>query len=256
MTKRSYLLDPGKIVALAEPSAAISGDNAVRNLVSEWSGEARPVEVALFAELASQVYSFPTRSQPGQAGSNSTFSPPIPAFFQIDYGCGSIVRRRIVDAQSARIFLGVCDNVRVQAARWLGSTAWTFITQWTLTVSASIGEAVGGSYDELQSTSLWEAVNGAAFSTNFYIPAGAYSWEPGVAAEGPGTPNVFWGSAQPAIFFASDVEEVVYRAADYQVVPPFRRFKCPYNGSMYIHTNGVAVGPTDLTLMVRWFLNS
>lgn len=253
--QRPYLLSAGTTVVLSEPASAVLGENAPRQTIAEWQGPARPIEVALYAEIPGLNLQFPGRSQPGIAGNNNQFSPPVPAFFQLDYGCGSVARRRIVDAQSARLFLGVCDSVRITAGRWLGTTPWTFATQWSLITNGTIGEAVGGSYDELQSTSIIECETAVAIQESLTVPMGSYCWEAGVAAEGPGASNEYWGTAQPDIFFASDTEEVVYRAANYQVCPPFRRFKPPYAGTMYIHSGGAAL-IADLTVMVRWYLNS
>lgn len=255
MSERSYLLSPGNPVILANPAANVLPGEATPNYVSEWRGVARPIEVSLYAEGAGQVYQYPTSLRAAYAGINNIAqNPPIPAYFEIKYGCGGIVRRRIVDLYTARVFLGVCDSVEITAYRWRGSQAGWGVMAFDLQVNATIGEAVGGSYDELQQTQMTLAPAAAALNQVFSAPSGAYAWQAGLFDGLLAAP--LWGTAQPDIYFFSGGEEVVYRISNYQILPSVRRFKPPFNGSMFASSNGVALGARSVGIAVTWFLNS
>lgn len=250
----SSLLAIGKPLILTNPAASVLPGAAEQQLVAGWNGEAQPIEVALYSEQQDGVYNFPTSFQPGYAGINSlAASPPIPAYFVIEYGCGGIVRRRIVDLVTARVFLGVCDNVRITAARWRGTASWG-VMAFNLQVTASIAKAVGGSYDELQATQMFRGVAAGALSQVFNAPSGAYAWQAGLFDAALSAP--LWGTAQPDIYFFSGGEEVVYRIANYVIVPSVRRFKPPFNGSLFASSNGVVLGARDVGIAVTWYLNS
>jgi hypothetical protein len=250
----SHLLAVGKPLILTNPAAAVLPSGVPQEVVAGWNGEAQPVEVALYAESQDAVYNYPTFSRPAYVGMNDlTANPPIPAYFVLEYGCGGIVRRRIVDLVTARVFLGVCDNVRVLAARWRGNTSWS-VMAFDLQVTASIAKAVGGSYDELQSTGYRRGTAAAALSASFSCPSGSYAWQAGVFDAALTAP--IWGTAQPDIYFSNGGEEVVYRIASYEIVPSVRRFKPPFNGSLFANSNGVVLGARDVGICVTWYLNS
>ncbi|MGP1665008.1 MAG: hypothetical protein ACTS5I_03645, partial [Rhodanobacter sp.] len=118
-------LESGQGLLSSYPAGSLALSAAPVQLVAGWTSPiARPVEVALFAEYSSES-AFPPPVSAGYVGSDITLQDPRnPAFFKIEYGCGAIVRTRYVDLQSARLYLGVCDNVRVSIKRWRGSTTW------------------------------------------------------------------------------------------------------------------------------------
>lgn len=250
------VLAQGKAL-VSDPPSLVSITAAPKTLLVDWTAPvAESVEVALYSEFSANGGTIPICT-PCYAGDLTVGqSPPIPAFFTIEYGFGGIVRRRVVDASSARIFLGVCDNVRVFVTRWLGSTAWPNMAQEQLLFSASVGVSSGGSYDELCSTVALLLPDAAAVDVSLQAPSGAYAWEAGVSSpdSGSGTGQL-WGSTQPDLQFSGETTEAVtYRFATYQIIPSVRRFKVPWRG-LRIHTNTVVLTDT-LAVFVRWYLNS
>lgn len=253
--ERQHLLAAGKNVILAPATVGVTALTAPTNLLAEWQGVARPVEVALFAESPQFSYTFPSQLYIGSVGGN-TFAPALPAYFLIEYGCGAIVRRRYVDAASARVFLGTCDVVRVLAARWQDVIFWAMAPN-DLSVSASIAEACGGSYDELRATQMANLAGAAAGLTYFKAPSGAYSWQAGFSRQN-GVATPLWGSAEPDTYIQCAGEEVVYRFATYQILPSTRRFRPPVYGSdgqITLTTNGVAT-VAGFMAAITWFMNS
>lgn len=226
-------------------------------LLAGWSHQlARPVEVALYADSPS-IARFPAPALGAFVGSavdaSNVRNPRNAGFFKIEYGCGGVVRTRYVDLVSARLYLGVCNNVRVTAYRYKnGLNAWG-LANTDLLCTASIGESQGGAYDEMVSTTEVLVEAAATASAYINIPGGTYAIETGVDVwDGTILLNP-WGTTNPDIFFESDLECQVYRLSTNALVPSLRRIKA--GAFVYASTHSVAVVDA-LKLTVRSFMNS
>lgn len=231
--------------------------NGPVSLVANWQGTARNVEVALSQYNASGANETPPKQETlycgyQQSTLGQTLEPKDAGFFLIEYGVGSHTRRRYVDMLAARLYLGFCDSVRVSAKRWRYNYFIGSYVNNAVQVSAAIGEASGGSYDELTSTQVGYAAPLASMARTFKPPEGAYALEWGVGPFTVTSSARWWGSAEPKLTLNSSTDPVDSDPAT-GLVPSYRRLNI--QETCYVTSNGVAMVNGALTT-VRWFLNS
>lgn len=251
-----YLLKYGS--AVAANAVGVSLALAPRQTVVSWEGDAVPCEVALLCEPTSPSnLLFPLGSSGAFVGSMNPdyrLNARDAGFFLLEYGIGLIKRTRTVDMRSARLFLGVCDYVRVIAVRYgEGSQAWPGGgSPVDFNVAASVGVAVGGSYDELTCTVEALVLATATLAeTPVIVPAGTYAAECSVSTTPYGGEDV-WGSTNPSVLFQSDLEQQLWKVATNVIIPPFRRIKVDRN----FYVSSLAAAVDDMVLVIRFFLNS
>lgn len=219
--------DTGRTTMPYPTDARVDPRVAKWELIADWSavqGGMRPVEITLSVERednfrpyvrwpivghngdGSPIYqALPTQIGPVWPGlfagafcggmdstrpdSSTLWESPNAGAFRLSYGRNAVGRTMCVDLTSARLYLGNCDVVRIEALRWhqteLDERNESLRDKDPYKVSAQIGIAQGGTYDDAICTMLAmpeDVVPGAArFARFLYAPSYASAFEPVVA---------------------------------------------------------------------------
>jgi len=187
-----------------------------------------PIEVSMQVDTPpeNQNASWPTlqlvEAFVGGGAGNVTAEAGLNGAWRITYGSGGFKRQVICDLRTQRLYLGICDAVRVEALQWYLNNA----PDATVRVAADIGDAGGGYYDE-PTVTYSAAAPAGVLSTEWFAPARARWWTPIIWATG----GNYWGAAGlfPALVFSAANDVRAEPAIGY--VPSSPRYELASDGS-------------------------
>lgn len=224
------------------------------NLVANW-----PNDTVVTGFLATP--GFGVRGEIGfQSNGGLIFEPFLAAGWRVTYGGGGRQRVMVCDLCTQRLYLGVCDFVRIEALRWR-QTTWPIVLP-TLNLAAEVRSAQGGQYDEATATyaNLFATAAPITLSNgSFSIPPQARYYAPMVTPNQGFTPNAFWGTASPDLYWQLPGTQVEYRIASRQITPNYPRYELMINstlaGTGLVHSNGVNLAQA-LWVATRFYLQA
>lgn len=185
--------------------------------------------------------------------------PLVAGAVRLTYGAGGTYRQIVVDLRSAKLYLGMCTSVRVEAIRWRVNAPAPDWNPAEIRVSASLFGSLGGPCDEATCTIVTNVLAGELGPLKIIVPACAQWMVPIVAiANVLDNSTVLWGSACPDIIFRGGAN-VTVRPSTYAIVPPFPRHEVLGHGADYmieVATAAAAVLPFDLTVGARFYIGT
>jgi hypothetical protein len=237
------------------------------SIVADWHGPRQPMEVGMFCKwpgsnpIASIGNSIPVAVARGEVGASSGTTTLAESWlaggWRLTYAGGGGYKTLICDLVTQRLFLGVCDSVRVEAFRWR-QTAWAAIAP-TISAGADIGPSNGGAYDEPTCTQQIAIAAGIAANQPIPVPTAARYFSPLVALN---TTSILtlWGGTNPDLYWQAGGTQVEYRIAARQITPAYPRYEVAATGSaspvtLTLHSNGVVL-TSALMVGTRYYLQT